>query len=556
MLGRVFALAMAAPGRQFALQRALVGHALVLLPCALAVDVWGSAEHKFLGQVLLGQVLLVAGITEGAMLVGWRLTQLPKSQALEFLLVTPQRPALVFFAEALVGLARLALVTLSGLPLLMLLVVNGKLWLSDVPVLLIMPYTWGAITGLGFTLWAYEPLFIRRLAERLILAGIIFYLAVGVIAGEHLALWLAWLPKDHFSIKIGEWVDSDVTLEGLILSSFRAFHELNPFGVMQAWMEPHYLRVAPIVAQERMYGLEMGALIVTGMLLARTSSRLKGHFHERHYKPILDPKEKDRGTMGNRPLAWWAVRRVTEYSGRANLWLAGGFGILYAAYTVAGPNWPAWMGRMVFYIFDQHMGGIPVLATSLVVLAAVPAAWQYGLWDSNAQDRCRRLELLLLTELEATDYWEAATAAAWKRGRGYFWVAGLLWLAGAIAGQISLEQLAAALASGTLLWCLYFALGFRAFSQGMQANGLGSLLTLGLPGLTYVLFMAGWPAVGGLLPPGCVYAAVKEPVLPLWIVAPLLIGGLTLVISRTALARCDAELRRWYEMNHGQKVVD
>src|SRR5262249_59710006 len=112
------------------------------------------------------------------------------------------------------------------------------------------------------------------------------------------------------------------------------------------------------------------------------------------------------------------VKRVTQDAGRANLWLAGGFGLLYAAYTVAGPHWPPWMGRLVFIIVDQKMGGIPVLAAALVVLAAVPAAWQYGLWDSNAMDRCRRLELLLLTELEARDYWDAATAAAWRRGRG------------------------------------------------------------------------------------------------------------------------------------------
>ena len=84
------------------------------------------------------------------------------------------------------------------------------------------------------------------------------------------------------------------------------------------------------------------------------------------------------------------------------------------------------------------MGGVPGLATALVVLAAVPAAFQYGLWDSNTQDRCRRLELLLMTELGARDYWSAAAAAAWKRGRGYFFVALVLWLAGAIAGKITL----------------------------------------------------------------------------------------------------------------------
>jgi hypothetical protein len=35
----------------------------------------------------LGHILLVAGVVEGATLIGWRLTQLPRSQALDFLLV-------------------------------------------------------------------------------------------------------------------------------------------------------------------------------------------------------------------------------------------------------------------------------------------------------------------------------------------------------------------------------------------------------------------------------------------------------------------------------------
>ena len=72
---------------------------------------------------------------------------------------------------------------------------------------------------------------------------------------------------------------------------------------------------------------------------------------------------------------------------------------MYAAYIVAGDAWPDWLGSQVFVTFDQ-MGGVPAMAAALVVLAAVPAAFQYGLWDSSAQDRCRRLELLLLTDLD------------------------------------------------------------------------------------------------------------------------------------------------------------
>ena len=135
---------------------------------------------------------------------------------------------------------------------------------------------------------------------------------------------------------------------------------------------------------------------------------------------------------------------------------------MYAIYTVAEQVWPAWLGKQVFATFDR-LGGIPVLSTALVLLAAVPAAFQYGLWDSNAHDRCRRLELLLLTSLEERAYWEAAAAAAWKRGRGYFAVALLLWVAGCIGGRLTVLEALAAVAAAVVLWSVYFALGFQAF---------------------------------------------------------------------------------------------
>ena len=76
-----------------------------------------------------------------------------------------------------------------------------------------------------------------------------------------------------------------------------------------------------------------------------------------------------RPTVGDEPLAWWAVTSVTKFSGRINLWLAGGFAVLYAAYTVWRDVWPGWLGRQVFVVFD-NMGGIPALSTGLVILAA------------------------------------------------------------------------------------------------------------------------------------------------------------------------------------------
>src|SRR5258708_28406452 len=101
--------------------------------------------------VLLGVIVLVAGIIEGALLIGWRLTQLPKSQALEFLLVSAVRPSTVLIAEALVGLTLLGMVTLAGLPILVMMALDGVIFIDQVPVLLALPWVLGAVTGLGLT---------------------------------------------------------------------------------------------------------------------------------------------------------------------------------------------------------------------------------------------------------------------------------------------------------------------------------------------------------------------------------------------------------------------
>jgi hypothetical protein len=119
MLRPFFAAAMLAPGRQRAFRRTAVGHVL-----AVAVLGYAASVRTLSGEVL-GYLLLVLGLIEGAALVGWRLTQLPKSQALEFLLTSPIQPRRLFLAEALVGVCRFGLVQLAGLPVLGGLVLSG-----------------------------------------------------------------------------------------------------------------------------------------------------------------------------------------------------------------------------------------------------------------------------------------------------------------------------------------------------------------------------------------------------------------------------------------------
>ena len=89
-------------------------------------------------------------------------------------------------------------------------------------------------------------------------------------------------------------------------------------------------------------------------------------------------------------------------------------------------------------------------------------------------------------------------------------------------------------------------------SRGARANGLGVLLTVGLP-LAAVLLGRLHPLLGMLTPPGTVYGATQRPTVT-WLLGPLLVGLLALLLAQRAQQSCDAQLRRWYDRNHGQKV--
>ncbi len=531
MLAPFFRLAMAAPGRQTAFRRAAIGHLLFVAAAAYVLHT--STTYKT--QQTVGYGLVGAGIVQGAILIGWRLAQLPKSQALEFLLVSPVRPRRLFLAEALVGLGRFTLVQLAGLPILLTPLLEGSLQVGDVVLLIGLPYVWGAMAGLGLTVWAYETRTVKRIGEVISGLGILVYLTVGVLAGERLKQWVDELPGG---------------LADLTIQSVRTLNAYNPFGVVQFWFDPFH--AAPMVAVDRAIIVTAIGLFACVLFLARGMSRLKGHFHDRHYRPITDTRLAQTERIGERPLSWWAVRRVMEYSGRVNIWLAGGFGLLYAAYILAGDHWPPWLGRAVFELFER-MGGAPALVTGLVVLAAVPAAFQYGLWDSTVQDRCRRLELLLLTELDGTDYWHASMSAAWKRGRGYMIVAFLLWGALLLSGRCSPAQVSASVAAGVLLWGFSFVVGFAAFSGGAQANGLGSFLTLGLPLAAAGLLRVGGPSAMALVPPGAVFAGLTDQPAWHWLPGPLVTGLFTIWLARRITGRCESHLRRWYDLNQGAR---
>jgi hypothetical protein len=531
MLQPFFATGMRAPARHLTFRRAVALH-VVLLTCLG----WAAAKAGSVATIsAVGQLALVLGIVEGAALVGWRLTQLPKSQALEFLLVSPVQPRRVFLAEALVGVGRFALVCLAGLPVLLAMVLGGVIDLADLWALGLMPFAWGVVAGLGLTVWAYEPLSVRRVGEMLGLFGVLVYLVVGILAGENLRLWLARLPP-----AVGEWVYEAVM----------ALHHGNPFGVVRNWFT---LRGGPADA----WPLFVRVNVLAGLLVLafglRAAFRLKGHFHDRHYKPLESDRVDQSEFIGERPLSWWAVRRVMEYSGRVNVWLAGGFCLLYAAFLVAGDRWPPWMGRLAFLIFE-NWGGAPVVATAMCVLAAVPAAFQYGLWDPTVSDRCKRLELLLLSDLGGRDYWHASLAAAWRRGRGYLAIAAVLWVALAASGRAAWYEALAAALGGAGLWAFSFAVGFRAFSTGNQASGVASLLTLGLPFLLFALVRANLMTLAAFVPTAACYLPLATGVTWGWAAGFAFTLTMATWLTHRGLTRCEAELRAWYDANQGRKT--
>ena len=41
-----------------------------------------------------------------------------------------------------------------------------------------------------------------------------------------------------------------------------------------------------------------------------------------------------------------------------------------------------------------------------------------------------------------------------------------------------------------------------------------------------------------------------------WLPGPLLMGGWVLFSARRSRATCEADLRAWYDRNHGQKLID
>ena len=200
MIYPFFALAAQSHSRQEAFRSAVITHLLVVAGCAWYVLARGPSPG-----VVVGHVLLVMRIIEGAVLIGWRLNQLTKSIALEFLLVSQLSSKNLLLSELLVGVARLAWCSSQPPVLLFLTTVTGhdpsvgydplppRVLLIDLVTLVGMPFTWGLVTGLSLTAWAYES-FTRRWGERITLSASSSTSSSASWLGE-LFSWLSFLPR-------------------------------------------------------------------------------------------------------------------------------------------------------------------------------------------------------------------------------------------------------------------------------------------------------------------------------------------------------------------------
>jgi hypothetical protein len=79
---------------------------------------------------------------------------------------------------------------------------------------------------------------------------------------------------------------------------------------------------------------------------------------------------------------------------------------------------------------------------------------------------------------------------------------------------------------------------------------------LGFPLVTFVFVKANLIGPAAITPPGAVYLAQTMGVGLLWALAPTLIAIATLWSARRSLAMCELHLRKWYDRNHGLKMVD
>ncbi len=529
--------------RSTQLRATALGAVLVITLVSIAAIDQGPVE--LVERLTWTQFLLA--VVCGGFLTAWRVTQLPKTRAYEFYLLTPASDWELVAGEMVAGMCRTAVVVLATAPLMAALWGTG--WLSGAGclALLVVPLVAGWLSGLLMAVVAFEPMWFRRLVERLVLLVVLVYLVVFGLLGHFC------MPKI-----IAWWSGLTGTPAATFAQVGATTRYLNPFRLLGA------------VSQETEPGLALRLAVVTAALMlvillcfARLVVRLRAHYTEENYAHSAG-RRQSRRSIGQNPLSWWTWRRVSQFRGHINLYLTWTTLVLYAAWMLLEDRWPTWLAMSQLQMI-RGLGGEALLSVAALQLAVVPMAFLNGLWDSNSQQRVQRLELLLITPLAGRHFLQASAVAAWTRGKGYAVGAIGIWLAAVLSGRIQWFEAAGIVLLGACYLLLCFAVAFRNFArvesdQSVTVRGL--VWSIGMPLLTVALFQMGshaWAAatpLGGVFMlslPGAERASWVNCSLPtVWfiagtIAATSLIGSLLLL--KSAVRNFDREIHDWFEAN-------
>lgn len=525
-------------------RRVRLGGVLVL---GVLLAVWlvrRPSEPAETVELVTWSIFLVAIVVGGAT-TGWRVAQWPKSRAAEFLLVAPRSDWELVGSQVLSGMLRTALVVGASTPLVALLWGWGWIGAAQAAAILSISLMAAWVAGLLLAVVAYEPAWVRLWCERLVLALVVVYLVAFGLLGQRILPPLVEWWSAHGGAPAGALVD--------VAAVWRYFNPFRLLGTLgDAAPGALAVRTAAVLG---LLGLVLAAAVW------RLVRRLRAHYWDENYS-TPQAEQESAGEVGRYPLAWWTVRRVSRFRGSVNLYLFWATTVLYCGWLVRGDAWPAWLGANQLRLIDSW-GGAALLGAAALQLAVLPAAFLNGLWDSNSTQRAGRLELLLVTPLDARQYLWGSAAAAWTRGRAYLLAGLVVWMAAAATGHLTWPAcLALSLVGGTQL-LLYFALAFRQFARirgDAHAAAWGLALAVGLPLVSAGLLHLGWNDAALTTPLGASYllaadradaaaAAARVPLATSEIVllaaAVAVQVAASLWLLRGALVAFDREIREW-----------
>ena len=514
--------------------------AAIAVTCVVAAWIWiGSSDSTALAANRLATSFIMTALVAGGCFVGWRLAQFPKSRAAEFQLVTPSSDAKIILAHALTGMLRVTLILSAALPFIVAGWGLGAISASQVVAVSLVPLLTGTLAGLLLAVVAYEPVWLRRLLERLVLVAILLYLFLfGLLGSYFVPRFYAWKADWQGGHSLAAYVDAE--------------RWINPFRLMR---EVGGFPGVDFAARTLTVGMFLAALIL--LCWWRLSARLRTHYYEENYGNH-DRRSRSQILLGTNPLSWWTARRVSRFKGNVNLYLAWATVGLYSCWLLYRSEWPSWLAVGQLRLIEAA-GGEAMLAAACFHLALVPMAFLSGLWDSNMQERSGRLELLLTTPLAGQHFLAASIKAAWMRGRGYVLACLVMWMATAASGRIAWSSCVVICCLGLAYAVLYFAAAFAHFSQAATDKAVASrglAWAVFLPLVTVALFVVGLPKAAAMTPLGSLYIAgtprsswanaydlTVQQFSSIVLVQIAVCWGVAILLTRTTLARFDAQIR-------------